>query len=99
MKSYGWREQLADLLQYFKKMGHPKFKSVTIDYSFMETSQEIPPHKDPKNKPEKNQDPMYYGIDGQPQWNPEHCEVGLSNTIAFPSQGKFRGEEITKPIG
>ena len=80
--------------------GHPGFNSVTIDYSYMATSHEIPPQIDPNRKPTKTKSgTMYHTFDGQPQWSPDNCEVGLSNTVIFPGDNiEFRGEKVTEPI-
>ena len=91
-------EQLVDLIRYYKMMGHPDYCDVTIDYSLMQTSNEIPPEKNPANKPFKTKSgTIMYVRNGLFQSNPENCEIGLSNEVLFPGE-KFCGEEVTEYI-
>ena len=93
-------EQLADFIHYHKRNSYPPYSEVTIDYSFMSTSHEIPPWKNPENKIIQSKNgPMYNSLDGQPQLNPQNFEVGLSNTVLLPGdEFGFRGEEVTEDI-
>ena len=93
-------EQLADFIQYHIKLGYPPYSGVTIDYSFMSTSHEIPPWTNPENKIiQTKKGPMYVSLGGQPQLNPQNFEVGLSNSVLLPGdEFGFRGEEVTEDI-
>ena len=99
-------EQLVDLIHYYKKKGNRCYRHITIDYSYMQTSNEMPPETNPANKPYKTKSGTMYNSPYtlQPQYNPENCEVGLSNDVIFPGEDwrgfprMFRGEEVTEDI-
>ena len=76
------QEQLVDYMQHYKKKGHPQYQGLSFDYSLMLTSDEIKPENQPKC------DQMF-----SYQQNPLNCEIGLSNTVIFPGDGIFKGEE------
>ena len=81
------QEQLVDYMQHYKKKGHSQYQGLSFDYSLMLTSDEIKPENQPKC------DQMF-----SYQQNPLNCEIGLSNTVIFPGDGIFKGEEVTEVI-
>ena len=99
-------EQLVDLIHYYKKKGNRCYRHITIDYSYMQTSNEMPPETNPANKPYQTKSGTIYNSPYtlQPQYNPENCEVGLSNDVILPGEDwrgfprMFRGEEVTEDI-
>ena len=99
-------EQLVDLINYYKKKGNCYYRDITIDYSYMQTSHEIPPETNPANKPYQTKFGTVYNSPYtlQPQYNPDNCEVGLSNDVIFPGVDwrgfprLFHGEEVTEDI-
>ena len=99
-------EQLVDLIHYYKKLGVCHYKHITIDYSYMQTSHEIPPETNPANKPYHTKSGIIYKSPYTFQYikNPENFEVGLSNNVIFPGSDwrglpmMFCGEEVAEDI-
>ena len=99
-------EQLVDLIHYYKKLGFCYYRHITIDYSYMQTSHEIPPETNPANKPYHTKSGTIYKSPYTFQYikNPENFEVGLSNNVISPGNDwrgfplLFRGEEVTEDI-